>query len=825
MLACWQTLLWRITARSDIVAGYICDGRKHEELSEAIGPLAKSLPVRCHFDESSRFSDVLKEIETAIRNAYEWQEYFTWEPGSGSARNYGEADFFAAGFEYDEQPSEPWADGLKSYVYKQYMCIDRFKVKLFCTRRGDSLTAEFHYDSESIRRESISCLAVQFVTLLESAINDPEAAVNGLEILSKSERQKLLVEFNNTQKPYLRDLCTHALFERQADRTPDEIALVFEDGQLSYSELNARANMVAHYLISLGVGPDIPVALFVERSLEMIVGILGIMKAGGAYVPLDPTQPKERLGHMLENVQAPLILSQERLLKLLPEQDARVICLDAEWPIIAQSSSENSDGGATAGNLVYVIFTSGSTGRPKGVSIEHRQLVNYVSAVQERLAFPPSANFATVSTFAADLGHTMVFPSLCMGGCLHLISQERASDPVGLADYFDRHKIDCLKIVPSHLEALLSTHNPEQLLPRHRLVMGGEASGWGMVESLMKIAPDLEIHNHYGPTETTVGVITCRVEDIKKAEQTATVPLGRPIANTEIYILDSNRQPVPIGSLGELHIGGAGLARGYLGHPELTAEKFIPNPFSDEPGTRLYKSGDLARYWPNGNIEFIGRVDNQIKFHGFRVELGEIKCALNRHPKVRDSIIVLAKDDNRYDTIVAYYVSRQELESAELREFLLQSLIEDTIPNLFVHLKKLPLTLNGKINYQSLPTIAEARQRLSRNFIAPRTPTEKQVSEIWAGILGIERVGIRDNFFDLGGHSLLATRIITQLREAFHVELPLRVLFETPTVEGLASALTQMQISQENEEEMARMIQELKALSPDMINTILSEEV
>jgi amino acid adenylation domain-containing protein len=811
LLACWKILLWHVTGQSEIAVGAVSERKDYQELNEAVGLFARWLPVRTHFEASFRFPEILKQINETRSKSHEWQDFFDWKPeGTGTTTRGWDSSFFPFCFEFVEEARKVFASGLKLSVVRQYVCFDRFKIKLSVVEHEDAVVLDFHHDPTLFACDSIKCLADQFIALLASVIRNPEVQLDELTLIGEAERERLLFEFNDTYRDFSSLPCVHELFEQQAARSPEATALVFEERQLSYSELNARANQLGRYLQELGVKPEVPVALCMERSEDLVIGMLGIMKAGGAYVPLEPAQPAERLRHMLEDVAAPVILTQQRLANSLPEHNAMVVCIDSDWPEIVLRSRDNTSSNAIAENLVYLIFTSGSTGRPKGVAVEHRQLVNYLKGVQERLELPLAASYATVSTFAADLGHTMIFPALCLGGSLHVISQERASDPGAFAEYFERHHIDCLKIVPSHFESLLAWSQPEQLMPRQRLVLGGEASRPEMVENLRKIAPACEIFNHYGPTETTVGVITHHLVGKGENALTENIPLGRPLANTKIHLLDGRHETVATGVLGELHIGGAGLARGYFNRPDLTAERFVPDPFSRQPGARLYKSGDLARYWPEGDIEFAGRVDNQVKFHGFRVELDEIRNTLNCHPQVRDSVVVVARDRNENDCLVAYYVGRQELVVSELRAFLLLSIIEETLPNIFVHLKKLPLTLNGKVNLGALPTLAEARQRQAHAYVTARTPTEKEVAAICAEILGVEQVGIHDNFFELGGHSLLATRVITRLRETFRIELPLRTLFEAPTVEGLALAITQMQIEDEDAEEMSRLIEEIR---------------
>jgi amino acid adenylation domain-containing protein/FkbM family methyltransferase len=449
--------------------------------------------------------------------------------------------------------------------------------------------------------------------------------------------------------------CLHGLIEAQAERTPELMALAFEQQKLSYRELDRRANQLAHRLRALGVGPEMPVGLCVERSLDMVIAMLGILKAGGAYLPIDAAFPQDRIAFILADAKVAVLLTHSDLLARLPEGAAQTVCLDeCDWTGVREAPKVE----VTPRNLAYVIYTSGSTGRPKGVCVEHRNIVSYVSDIVERLRFEPGMNHATVSTIAADLGNTVIFPALATGGCLHVISQQRAENQGMLAEYFKREHIDVLKIVPSHLAALQSARNPEEVMPTSRLILGGEASRLDWIAELRSLAPGCEIYNHYGPTETTVGVLTYQLGPELPATPSGKLPVGRPLPNSRVHILDDKGQPVPDGELGELYIGGAGVARGYLNRPELTAEKFVADPFGADPAARLYRSGDLVRRLADGNIEFRGRIDDQVKVHGYRIELGEIESALREHAGVREAV-VLARDDGAGAMQLAAYVVPQ----------------------------------------------------------------------------------------------------------------------------------------------------------------------
>ena len=840
---CWQILLWRITGKSEI--GIACDGRNHEELEPAIGLLAKYLPIQGCLQGELKFYEVWPQLNKITSDALTWQESFNWEYLVKSNTQNKETPFFPFCFEFESQPPQYSAADLLFSIYKSYTCIDRFKVKLSCKEQNDSLTAELHYDANLFETEEIERLAAQFQTLLTHAIENPEVAIAQLEILNSSQRQQLLVEFNNNKTAPPPYSCLHHWFEAQAQLTPNNIALVFEDRQLTYAELNIKANQLAHYLQRLGVKPEIIVALHLERSPELIVGLLGILKAGGAYLPLDPALPKEALALRMQEAQATILLTQQHLIELQPQ--AQVVCLD-NWDA-AKEDHSNPISHTTAQNLAYVIYTSGSTGKPKGVAIEHRQLLNYLNAILEKLVLPSGASFATVSTIAADLGNTAIFPALCTGGCLHIISQERATDPVALAQYCRRHPIDCLKIVPTHLAALLTTSHPEQILPRQCLILGGEAVSWNLISQVRQHSP-CQILNHYGPTETTVGVLTYSVKSLPTEASRATVPLGRPLANTQIYLLDTHQQPVPIGVPGELYIGGDCVARGYLNQPELTAQRFIPNPFNQakedivgwvevtkpnkpselgafnqakedivvttkksselgfacaqpnlhapqitgswgdrmQPSTeRLYKTGDLARYRPDGTLEFLGRLDRQVKLHGFRIELEEVEAVLSQHPKVREVVVLAREDEPDQKRLVAYVVPDSHTATiSDLSNFLKQKLPEYMVPSAFVLLKALPLTPNGKIDRHNLPAPDATKPEFNPGFSAPRNPQEKVLAEIWAQILGLEQVGIYDNFFELGGDSILSIQVIARANKA-NLRLTPKQIFEYPTIAQLAA--------------------------------------
>jgi len=814
LLACWQVLLWRLTAQENFSVDCVFDGRQYRELEGAVGLFARALPLSCRIDGQQTFRALAHEVEQRRQQVIEWQEYFDSENDEVTARGD------RVGYEYVECDAE-WAKAgsLEWQVLEQRSEIQRPKLGLRCRRFNGVVEMELLFDAKSYAEADVERLLERMQRVVESAVESVTQTISNMSVVSEREWKYLVDELSQTAEESSapgEQQSIVEMFEAIARKFAGRVAVVGEDKELNYGELNGRANQLAHYLRRLGVMAETPVAICLERSAEMVVALLGVLKAGGAYVPLDLTYSGARLSFMLEDAAPLIVLTQQKLLAALPAHPAQNVCLDSNWDIIARESRENPDRVTADENLAYVIYTSGSTGTPKGVGIEHRQLQNYLRGIRQRLDLPDGGHYATVSTFAADLGNTAIFPSLSTGGCLHVISQERATNPDGLADYFSQHKIDCLKIVPSHLEALLATPEPTQVLPRRRLVLGGEAARPEMIRRIQELVPDCRIMNHYGPTETTVGVLTYAAENDVSEPAAAALPLGRPLAETQIYLLAANLAPVPFGVAGELYIGGESLARGYFQRPDLTAERFVPNPFGARPGTRLYRTGDVARYLPDGNVEFIGRNDNQVKIRGYRVELGEIECALLQHASVREAVVITREDPAGGKRLAAYLVNQQnQVPSAdELQRFLKNKLPEYMIPSVFVLLKSLPLNPNGKLDRRELPGSEGAGLQLNGSFIEPRTTVEEVLAAMWADVLKQERVGVEDNFFALGGHSLAAMQVMSRVRNTFHVELPLRAVFEATTVALLAEAIAQHEPQPGQSERIARVLKKLQSMSP-----------
>jgi amino acid adenylation domain-containing protein len=782
LLACWQSLLFRLSGESPLVVGAACDGRVYEELRGCLGPFTKWVPLACQFREASKFREILARVGESLRDAAEWQEYFVWDSG--------EIPFLSTGFEFEERPFSYAAGPITLSIEGQYALSEPFKLRLCCIRTKGALLVEVHYDRRAFEDEEVETLAARFQALLRSALLDPDREVAGLDVLSHGERERLLFEFNRTDAFVPEPDCLDRIFERQAKRTPDGIALEFDGKHLTYAELDGRANQLAHYLRNLGTRAEaeVVVGIYLERSLEMVIGLLGVLKAAGAYLPLDPAYPRARLAFMLEDARAGLVLTQKRLLPALPPYQGEVVCLDRDWTAIARESRHSIGGGATPEHLAYVIYTSGSTGKPKGTMIPHRGLSNYLAWCTKAYGVAEGSGAPAHSPIGFDLTITSLFSPLLVGGTVTLLPEAPGLESLEAA-MLGGGGFSLVKLTPAHLEALGRRLPAEEAAGSTRaLVIGGEPLKKGSLSFWQRHAPRTRLINEYGPTETVVG---CCVYEIPRGDEgDGAVPIGRPIANTQAYVLDSYLGPVPAGVAGELVIGGAGVGRGYVNRPELTAAKFIPDPFGAQPGARLYATGDLACWQPGGNLEFLGRRDRQVKIRGYRIELDEIELHLSRHPKVQETA-VMAREDAGGKALVAYVVPRgaNAPTTSELRDFLLAGLPHYMVPGVFVTLPAMPITGNGKVDRKALPPPEGVRPNLEASFVAPRSLVEEQLAEIWSKVLRVERVGVHDDFFDLGGHSLLATQLISRIREVFQIELPFDELFERPTIAGLARAI------------------------------------
>ncbi len=785
LLAALQTLLHRYSGQEDIAVGTPIAGRTRSETEGLIGFFVNTLVLRSELSANPTFRELLARVRKVALEAYEHQDlpFEKLVEELHPDRDLSRSPLFQVMFAHQNVPRQTFElPGLTVSPVEINNYTAKFDLSLYTTVETQGLKACLEYNTDLFDAATVKRMLGHFEVLLEGIVANPDQRLSELPILTSAERHQLLVEWNDTKTDYPNDKCIHELFEAQVEQTPDAVAVVFEDKQLTYRELNERANQLAHHLRNLGVGPEVLVGICVERSLEMVAALLGILKSGGAYVPLDPTYPSERLAFMLADAQPSVLLTQRQLVEKLSSHKAPLVCLEAEWTGLAGESQDNPVSDVAAANLAYVIYTSGSTGKPKGVPITHRALVNFLHSMRLRPGLVRQDTLLAVTTISFDIAILELYLPLAIGARVVIMRREGAADGRELSEKLSSSGTTVMQATPATWRLLLEAgwEGCKQL----RILCGGEALSRELANQLLDKGDSL--WNLYGPTETTVWSAVYPVES-----SGGMVFTGRPIANTQIYLLDSNLQPVPIGVAGELCIGGVGLARDYLNLPDLTAEKFIPNPFSDEHGMRLYKTGDLARYLPDGNIELLGRVDYQVKIRGFRIELGEIENLLSQQPAVREAVVVAREDVPGEKRLVGYVVPSQEPAplTSELRAFLQQKLPDYMVPSAFVLLQSLPLTPNGKIDRQALPVPDQSRTKLESSFVAPRNQVEELVAGIWAQVLKLEQVGIQDNFFELGGHSLLATQVISRVGRTFQVEPPLRSFFETPTVAGLAMVI------------------------------------
>lgn len=802
-LCCWKTLLWRLSDRSDFVLGICRDGRSAEEVSEVIGPLSKYLPLPVSLREDASFLSLLQPAQLVLDEYSEWQEFFSWDDAGRAALENGDSSnshtLFNALFEYDESGERAWGQDVRFQLEQLLSYPEPFHISLVVSRHRDSIETEWHYDAVGCTAREIEYLIERFFRLIEVISETPAVEIGQVEIVGKTERQQLVANTISVKQAPPRNLNVPTLFEQQALRTPDRLALVVDGQQLTYKELNQRANCLAQALRRRGVGPDVIVGLYLDRSVDAVVGFLGILKAGGAYAPLDPASPKIRLANQLRDLPARLLVSRESYLPELSAFGGEILCLDARTTILDADSETDRPTLTEPQNLAYVIYTSGSTGRPKGVGVTHQGLTNYTGSICRLLELDSEANakglhFAAVSTLSADLGNTAIFPALVSGGCLHLIPYEIATDSSRFCDYCVQHGIDVLKIVPTHLKALLASDDGALILPRKYLLLGGEALSWELVDRIKKTSANCKIFNHYGPTETTIGALTFEVSSqVEFQNVTKTAPIGTPIPNATALILDKHFNLVPLGTPGELFLGGDGVSRGYLGDPGLTAERYVPDPVSGIEGQRLYRTGDMVRLHSieSGTaIEFLGRVDQQIKIRGFRIEIGEIEAALREHANLSDVAVQAVEYEAGEPRLIAYYTMRQPapVSTREWQEFLRPRVPEQMIPSSFVQLEALPITSNGKLDRSRLPKVERLAEDRAGEFVGAYSQQEQTMARLWAEALNVNVVGLHDNYFELGGDSILSIQIAARARKEGLSFAPMQ-LFRNPTIAALLAEI------------------------------------
>ncbi|MBO1049494.1 MAG: amino acid adenylation domain-containing protein [Dolichospermum sp. DEX182a] len=803
LLAAFNVLLYRYTNQDDILVGSPTTSRQRSEFIRVVGYLINIVVLRANISENSNFRDFLGQIRNTAIAAIAHQDYpFPLiVKRLQSHRDSSRSSIFQASFVLQKLQQTPdilklystqigstveWG-GLVLEPYEVPQQEGQFDLDLELAEGDSSIFGAFKYNTDLFDGSTIERMAVHFQNLLMGIVENPQQAVGEIPMLSAAERHQLLVEWNDTTIEYPTDKCIHQLFESQVERTPNAVAVVWKNQQLTYLELNQRANQLANYLKSLGVGPELLVGICIERSLEMIVGLLGILKAGGAYVPLDPNYPPERLAQMLNDSQASILLTQKKLRQKLSDYTGSLIDLDSQWQVISQDGEQNIVSEVQADNLAYVIYTSGSTGKPKGVMISHRSLVNAYWGWEEAYQLSThTSSHLQMASFSFDVFTGDMVRALCSGGKLVICPRELLLMPEQLYQLMQTEKVDCGEFVPVVMRNLIGylEKTGQNLELLKVLVVGSDSWYVQEYQQLQKLCQqNTRIINSYGTSETTIDSCYFESSAINLASDVL-VPIGRPLSNIKIYILDGNLAPVPIGVHGELYIGGTGVARGYLNLPELTQAKFIPNPFSDVKSERLYKTGDLARYLADGNIEYLGRIDNQVKVRGFRIELGEIEAVLNTHPQIQQAVVMVREDIYGHKRLVAYIaISDNFMTSNQLREFLKQKLPDYMVPSAFVTLETLPLTPNGKIDKKALPTVDDIAP--STVYIAPTTVIEEMFTKIWQELLLKEKISIHDNFFEIGGDSILSIQVVSRAKN-LGIQITPKQIFQNQTIAELA---------------------------------------
>jgi amino acid adenylation domain-containing protein/thioester reductase-like protein len=813
MLAAFLILLYRCSGQDDILIGSPMAGRNRQEIQSLIGYFVNTVVLRTKLTGNPNFREILNQVRQVATDAHNYQDipYNQVVEVLNPQRNLSYNPVFQILFDLQHSLTDKLQlPGLTLQPFLGEHSTSKFDLSLIIEDRGTELIGAWEYSSDLFTQETISRITENFQTLLNGIVNNPETPINQLPIISAFEQQQILEKWNNTQQDYPESFCIHELLTQQVIKTPDAIAVKFGNQQLTYTQLNQKANQLANYLQNCGVTSEVLVGLYLERSLDILIAILAILKAGGAYLPLDPKYPQTRLTDILNDSQVSIILTQEKLLTslssplprgetpLTPYQ-GKIILLDTDSTIISQQNIETPISAIKPDNLAYVIYTSGSTGKPKGVMITHQNIINHATSIIDKYQINSHDRILQFTTFIFDVAAEEIFPAWLSGATLIICPQEMVTNLIEFSQFLAQESLTVVNLpTPYWQEWVLEIDRKISQIPDSlRLVITG--SDQVLPEKLalwQKLVTEkrqnIQWINAYGLTETTITSTVYQLPVNYQLNTTHSVPIGRPIANTEIYILDQNLQPVPIGIPGELHIGGAGLARGYLNRKQLTNEKFISNPISSSKSSRLYKTGDLARYLPDGNIEFLGRIDYQVKIRGFRIELGEIEAVLAQHPLVKSSAVIVREIQPGNKQLVAYVVTEDHSNiQQDLRSFLKQNLPDYMLPAFFVRLAELPLTPTGKINRRALSALMLELNH-ETDYILPRNPLEQKLAEIWCQVLGLEKVSVEENFFNLGGHSLATIQIISRIRETLEIDLPLQYLFTEPTIAGLTKIINQL---------------------------------
>lgn len=792
LLAAFQTLLFRYTSREDIVIGSPTAGRPEVEFESLIGFFVNTLAIRTNLSGNPTFRELLGRVREVTLEAYDHQEvpFEKIIEALQIQRSLSYSPLFQVMFILQNAPKQHLKlPGLALDELEFDSGTAKFDLTVDMAEVDDGLSCVCEYNTDLFESATIIRMLGHFQSLLEGIVSDPGQRLLALPLMREFEQHQLLLEWNETAVVYPHEACIHELFAAQAERTPETVALICRDRSITYAELNSRANQLAHYLRGRGVGQGVLVGICVERSIEAVLGLLGILKAGGAYVAMDPAYPSQRLAFMLGDSQASILLTMQQLRHCVPGYIGEIICLDTDWAVISSESTANPDSGVHSDDLAYVIYTSGSTGTPKGVLSPHRASVNRFSWMWHQWRFHSEEVCCQKTTLNFVDSVWEIFGPLLQGVRNVIIPDEVLEDPERLVDTLAVHRVTRIVLVPSLLRFLFDSipHLGHKIPDLKLWITSGEALTLQLAKRFEENVPDATLINLYGSSEVAADVTHYMVKNSQFLDR---IPIGRPIANTQVYVLDSAFNPVPIGVVGEIHVGGENLAKGYLNNPELTSQKFIPDPFSKNPGARLYRTGDRGRFLPDGNIEFLGRVDNQVKLRGIRIELGEIESVLCSHPSIHAAVVAVSGTEGA-ERLIGYVVrNRSAVAASELRRFVRDKLPEHMTPASFVMLETLPLLPNGKVDRRALPEPDQEHRRIEQEYIPPRNDMEEKLAGIMTEVLKVDRIGVHDNFFEMGGHSLLGMQVVARVRKVFRVELPLRSLFEEPTIAGLCPART-----------------------------------
>ncbi len=808
LLAAFEVLLYRYSGQEDILVGSPISGRLQQQFRKIVGYFVNSVVIRGNLAHNPSFESFLRQISCTVQQAIVHQDYpfLLLVEKLLPHRDASRSPIFQAFFSLqqpqhtqtpelfgNEEKEADWG-GLKLRAFPVTNQEAQFDLDLEILEGSSHISGIFKYNTDLFHRATIERMTAHYQNVLEAIVENPQQAVSEIPILSTAECHQLLTEWNDTAVEYPRDKCIHHLFESQVEQTPNDLAVVFEDQQLTYQQLNQKANQLAHHLQNLGVREEVLVGICLERSLEMVVGLLAILKSGGAYVPLDQNYPLSRLSHMLSDSNVEVLITQSSLLESLPEHQAEIVCLDTDEQVIKQYENNNLETKVYSNNLAYVLYTSGSTGVPKGIAMNHAPLVNLILWQLQQSSAKCGTKTGQFSAISFDVSLQEILSTLCSSGVLVIIPEDVRRDGTELLKLLVRQEIERLFLPFVALEQLAQSARNSKLIPfnlRELITAGEQLKITPAIAEFLDKLPNCRLENHYGPTETHV-VTAFVLEKLPNYHQLLP-PIGRPINNTKILILDEYLQLVPIGVAGEIYIGGDGLARGYLNGPKLTQEKFIPNPFDNSLSEQLYKTGDIARYLPDGNIEFLGRIDNQVKIRGFRVELGEIESVLNNHPHIKQTVVIATERHGQNRRLVAYVVTEDKsLSVIQLREFIKQKLPSYMVPSAFILLDSLPLTPNGKVDRKALPA-PDGLMIREQEYVAPRNTVEQILVEIWQELLGLQKVGVHDNFFELGGDSLLAIQVVNRAKQQDQV-LQLKQIFQHQTIEELASVVNTTEV-------------------------------